>query len=77
MAGCVGDDDFGRQLLAALRAEGIDADAVSIVTNVPSGLAMIAVDEAGENLIIVAHGANHQVGPADVAQPPRMPTTSW
>ena len=27
---------------------------------------MIAVDEAGENLIIVAPGANHQVGPADV-----------
>jgi ribokinase len=29
---------------------------------------MIAVDEAGENLIIVAPGANHQVGPADVAK---------
>ena len=27
---------------------------------------MIAVDQAGENLIIVAPGANHQVGPADV-----------
>jgi ribokinase len=68
MAGCVGDDDFGRQLLAALRAEGIDADAVRTVTSVPTGLAMIAVDEAGENLIIVAPGANHQVGPADVAK---------
>jgi ribokinase len=68
MVGCVGDDDFGRQLLAALRAEGIDADAVRTVTSVPTGLAMIAVDEAGENLIIVAPGANHQVGPADVAK---------
>jgi ribokinase len=67
MVGCVGDDDFGRRLLAALRAEGIDADAVRTVTSVPSGLAMIAVDQAGENLIIVAPGANHQVGPADVA----------
>jgi ribokinase len=66
MVGCVGDDDFGRQLLAALHAEGIDADAVRTVTSVPTGLAMIAVDEAGENLIIVASGANHQVGPADV-----------
>ncbi|HEV2257974.1 MAG TPA: ribokinase [Streptosporangiaceae bacterium] len=66
MVGCVGDDDFGRQLLAALRAEGIDADAVRTVTSVPTGLAMIAVDEAGENLIIVAPGANHQVGPQDV-----------
>jgi ribokinase len=68
MAGCVGDDDFGRQLLAALRAEGVDADAVRTVTSVPTGLALIAVDDAGENLIVVAPGANHQVGPADVAK---------
>jgi ribokinase len=66
MVGCVGDDDFGRRLLAALRAEGIDADAVRVVPQVPTGMAMIAVDADGENLIIVAPGANHQVGPADV-----------
>jgi len=67
MVGCVGDDDFGRQLLAALRAEGIDTSAVRTVTTVPTGLAMIAVDAQGENLIIVAPGANHEVGPPDVA----------
>jgi len=67
MVGCVGDDDFGRRLLAALRAEGIDADAVRTLSSVPTGLAMIAVDEAGENLIVVAPGANHEVGPQDVA----------
>jgi ribokinase len=66
MVGCVGDDDFGRRLLAALRAEGIDADAVRVAPKIPTGLAMIAVDEAGENLIIVAPGGNHQVGPQDV-----------
>src|ERR1700685_636816 len=49
MGGCGGDDDVGRQLLAALRAEGINADAVRTLTSVPTGLAMIAVDEAGEN----------------------------
>ena len=65
MVGCVGDDDFGRQLLAALRAEGIGADAVRVAPKIPTGLAMIAVDQTGENLIIVASGANHQVGPAD------------
>jgi ribokinase len=68
MVGCVGDDDFGRQLLAALRAEGIDADATRVVRSVPTGLAMIAVDQAGQNLIIVAPGANRQVGPADAAK---------
>jgi ribokinase len=73
MAGCVGDDDFGRQLLAALRAEGIDTDAVRVVPGVPTGLAMIAVDAQGENLIVVAPGANHQVGPSEVAAATRQP----
>ena len=45
MVGCVGDDDFGRQLLAALRAEAVDTDAVRTVPGVPTGLAMIAVDQ--------------------------------
>jgi ribokinase len=67
MVGCVGDDDFGRRLLAALRDETVDASTVRHITGVPTGLAMIAVDEAGENLIIVAPGANHEAGPPEVA----------
>ena len=67
MAGCVGDDDFGRRLLAVLREEGVDAGALRTVTGTPTGLAMISVDQAGENLITVAPGANHEVGDADVA----------
>jgi ribokinase len=66
MVGCVGDDEFGRRLLANLRAEGINADAVRVAANTPTGLAMIAVDEGGENLITVAPGANHQVAAPDV-----------
>jgi ribokinase len=66
MAGCVGDDDFGRQLLAALRAEDVDASHVRTVIGVPTGLAMISVDPAGENLITVAPGANHEVGAGEV-----------
>jgi ribokinase len=67
MVGCVGDDDFGRQLLAALRAEGVDAGSVRVVSEVPTGLAMISVDKTGENLITVAPGANHEVGAGEVA----------
>ena len=67
MAGCVGDDDFGRRLLAALRAEGIATEDVRTVPRVPTGLAMISVDPAGENLITVAPGANHEVGAGEVA----------
>jgi ribokinase len=67
MVGCVGDDEFGRDLLAALRAEAVNADGVRVVPGVPTGLAMIAVDGAGENLITVAPGANHRAGPPEVA----------
>jgi len=68
MVGCVGDDEFGRQLLAALRAEGVDAEGVRVAPGVPTGLAVIAVDSQGENLIMVAPGANHEVGAQDVAE---------
>jgi ribokinase len=67
MAGCVGDDDFGRRLLANLRHEAIDASEVRVVADTPTGLAMISVDRAGENIITVAPGANHEVGEQDVA----------
>jgi ribokinase len=67
MVGCVGDDDFGRTLRAALRAEGVDDSAVRTVAGVPTGIAMITVDQAGENTIAVAPGANREVGEAEVA----------
>lgn len=62
MAGCVGDDAFGAQLLAAQRAEGIDTSAVRELARTPSGIAMITVDAAGENMITVAPGANARTG---------------
>ena len=67
MTGCVGDDDFGRRLLAALREEGVDHQGVRVTADAPTGLAMISVDTAGENMITVASGANHQVGDQQVA----------
>src|SRR5436305_13055749 len=66
MAGCVGGDDFGRRLLAALRDEGVGHGGVRVTADAPTGLAMISVDHAGENIITVAPGANHEVGPAEV-----------
>jgi len=67
MAGCVGDDDFGRRLLAALGAEGVDHRDVHVTADAPTGLAMISVDHAGENMITVAPGANHEVAGEQVA----------
>jgi ribokinase len=67
MAGCVGDDDFGRRLLAALAEEGVGHDGVRVTADAPTGLAMISVDPAGENIITVAPGANHEVGNQEIA----------
>jgi ribokinase len=67
MIGCTGDDDFGRALRTALRAEGVDDSRVRTVVGAPTGIAMITVDHAGENMITVAPGANHEVTAADIA----------
>ena len=53
----VGDDSFGAELLAGLTADGVDTQLVRVVSG-PSGVALIAVDAAGENQILVAPGAN-------------------
>jgi len=67
MVGCVGDDDFGRTLKASLSREGVDDSAVRTVPGAPTGIAMITVDQAGENIITVAPGANRAVGQQDIA----------
>jgi ribokinase len=57
MLGSVGDDGFGESLRAGLEAEGIDTSALATAQG-PSGVAIIATDKTGENLIAVAPGAN-------------------
>lgn len=55
--GAVGEDAFGDEALSELAAEGIDVSGVARV-DAPTGVALIAVDSAGENQIAVASGAN-------------------
>lgn len=66
MVGCVGDDPPGRRLLQVLADEGISAEYARTVPGVPSGTALITVASGGANTIVVAAGANHELGPADV-----------
>ncbi|CAB4992438.1 unannotated protein [freshwater metagenome] len=54
----VGDDAFGDLALAALRGEGVDVSRVRVRLGVATGVALICVDDAGENSIAVAPGAN-------------------
>jgi ribokinase len=57
MVGAVGDDPNGRESVAALATEGVDVSGVRTL-DAPSGVALIAVGPDGENLIVVAPGAN-------------------
>ncbi|BCJ35753.1 ribokinase [Actinocatenispora thailandica] len=56
-AGAVGDDDLGRQILAALGAAGVDTTAV-VRADAPTGTAHITVAAGGDNTIVVVPGAN-------------------
>ena len=62
MAGCVGNDEFGGQITAALGAAGIDLAPVRAIPGTATGLALITVDAAGQNMITVAPGANGLAG---------------
>lgn len=66
MIGCVGDDAFGVELRRVLAADGIDCRAVRAAAGVPTGVALIEVDDAGRNHIVVVPGGNGRLVPADV-----------
>jgi ribokinase len=68
MIGRVGDDDVGRRIRGDLAARGVDTSGVRVTPGARSGGATIAVDPAGENLILVDPGANAQLSPADLGE---------
>lgn len=66
MVACVGDDEFGATLRAALVADGIIDRHVTTVPGVASGIASILVDDKGQNSIVLAGGANDVLSPAHI-----------
>lgn len=58
MVGRVGNDPVAEEALQTLRAEGIDLSFCKPLDGYATGLAMIVVNESGENQIVVAPGAN-------------------
>jgi ribokinase len=66
MIGRVGDDAFGAMLRESLAEYGVDTAGVAIQPGAPSGVAVITVDDAAENEIIVVPGANGVVGREDL-----------
>lgn len=66
MVGRVGQDDFGQKLLNNLTTNGVDCRAVIQDPGVATGVALIMVDDAGENSIVVSLGANMRLSPDNV-----------
>lgn len=64
--GCVGRDAWGAELRSVLAAERIDVSHVITRGGERTGAAVITVDHAGQNTIVVAPGANMAVAPRDV-----------
>jgi ribokinase len=61
LIGCVGDDASGRDVRAALVAEGVGTAAVMTSALAATGTALIVVDRDGRNQIAVAPGANREL----------------
>jgi ribokinase len=66
MIGRVGDDGFGERLRTGLKHEGINISHVTVTPKCASGLAIVAVEDSGENAITVIPGANGRLTADDV-----------
>ncbi|MDH6115248.1 ribokinase [Kitasatospora sp. MAP12-15] len=63
LVGLLGDDAFGGELRAGLAAEGVDDRAVRTLPGTATGLALIVVQQDGENTITLSPGANRRLDP--------------
>lgn len=78
MLGRVGADAFGRELLDVLKREGIETRFIGVDENAATGVALIEVDENGQNSIAVASGANFTVTADEIERNlMQIPTFDW
>jgi ribokinase len=67
MVGRLGNDSFADRLLENLESAGVSTDHVRRDVEVATGVALIVVDDQGENSIVVASGANMRMTTKDIA----------
>lgn len=65
---CVGDDAIGRQIISQLKTDNIHTDTIRVIPKTPTGVAMILVNEDGENVISIVSGANGALTPSYLEQ---------
>ena len=66
LIGRVGNDDFGHRLRQDLADNGVHVEAISIDKQASTGIAIITVEESGENEIIIVAGANEKIDDSDL-----------
>lgn len=67
LLGCIGHDPEADLAIASLARHGVDVSQLTTVGDAPTGTAVLLVDDRGENVIVVAPGANQRVDPDLVA----------
>lgn len=65
---CVGDDAFGASSVQALARDGIATQHIRTVAQCATGVAGILLDDAGQNSIVLAPGANAQLSCDDISR---------
>ncbi|KKA26594.1 hypothetical protein TD95_005458 [Thielaviopsis punctulata] len=67
MLGAVGNDANGADMLKGLAGYGVESSGVKVADSVSTGVAIILVEDSGENRIMLSPGANYTVKPEEFA----------
>ena len=70
MIGRIGDDENGKFLQANLEENDVNTEFLFTTPETPTGVALISVQNDGDNAIVVSPGANSELSPEDVAAVP-------
>ena len=68
----LGNDIFGKQIIEGFRKENMNTEYVFTDEQHPSGVALIMVNAAGENCIVVAAGSNSNLLMRDIESVPAL-----
>lgn len=75
MIGAVGGDSAGERIYNELKANGVITKGILIYRDSPSGTASIALENSGENNVLVYPGANHKLTPSQISLDFKVDTT--
>lgn len=68
LVGRVGNDFFGTYLIQEIEKENLNTSCIFQDQNAMTSIAMIILEESGENRIVVSQGANYQISATDIDQ---------